>query len=93
METDHSRNRSRRFLCGSVTEEDSTLIINTPLSDAPFQWKKPPEKGWCAESFRDLLAKSNPFRSASNQMAETSNPDSQTLGQPCKPSYDTDMTD
>ncbi|KAL2599606.1 hypothetical protein AAZV13_10G061500 [Glycine max] len=79
VETDHSRNRSRRFLCGSVTEEDSTLIINTPLSDAPFQWKKPPEKGRCAESFRDLLAKSNPFRSASNQMAETSNPDSQTL--------------
>ncbi|KAK7392586.1 hypothetical protein VNO78_21029 [Psophocarpus tetragonolobus] len=79
VETDHARNRHRRFLCGSVTEEDSTLIINTPVPNAPFLWKKPSDKGRCAESFRDLLAKSNSMRSANNQMAETLNADSQTL--------------
>ncbi|TKY53068.1 General transcription factor 3C polypeptide 2 [Spatholobus suberectus] len=79
VETDHARNRFRRFLCGSVTEEDSNLIINTPVSNTPFLWKKPPDKGRCAESFRDLLSKTNLSKSANNQMAETSNSDSWTL--------------
>ncbi|XP_027365109.1 uncharacterized protein LOC113872072 isoform X2 [Abrus precatorius] len=79
VETDHSRNRLPHFLCGSVTEEDSTLIINTPVSNAPFPGRKSRDKGRYAESFRDLLSKSNPSRGANNQMAETSNSDSQNL--------------
>lgn len=79
VESDFSRTRSRRFLCGSVTEEDSTIIINTPVSNAPFMWKKPPDRGRYAESFRDLLSKTNASKSANNQMAETPNSDSQTL--------------
>ncbi|XP_017415343.1 uncharacterized protein LOC108326375 isoform X1 [Vigna angularis] len=78
VETDHARNRSRRFLCGSVTEENSNLVINTPVSNAPCLWKKLPEKGRCAESFRDLLSKTNPYKNALNQVTETSNFDSQT---------------
>ncbi|XP_027936826.1 uncharacterized protein LOC114191681 isoform X2 [Vigna unguiculata] len=80
VETDHARTRSRRFLCGSVTEENSNLVINTPISNAPFLWKKLPEKGRCAESFRDLLSKTNQYKNSLNQVAETSNFDSQTLG-------------
>ncbi|TKY59072.1 General transcription factor 3C polypeptide 2 [Spatholobus suberectus] len=70
VETDHACNRFPHFLCASVTEEDSTIIIHTP-----FLWKKPQDKGQYAESFRDLSSKSNPSKSANNQMAETSNSD------------------
>lgn len=79
VETDHVRSRSPRFLCGLVTEEDSTIVINTPVSNTPFLWKKPQDKGRYAESFRDLLSKTNASKSANNQMAETPNSDSQTL--------------
>lgn len=88
METDHARNRSRRFLCGSVTEENSNLVINTPVSNAPCLWKKLPEKGRCAESFRDLLSKTNPYKNALNPVPETSNFDSQTSGQSCYANHD-----
>ncbi|XP_020236907.1 uncharacterized protein LOC109816339 [Cajanus cajan] len=79
VETDHVRSRSPRFLCGLVTEEDSTIVINTPVSNTPFLWKKPQDKGRYAESFRDLLSKTNASKSANNQMAETPNSDSQIL--------------
>ncbi|RDX97408.1 General transcription factor 3C polypeptide 2 [Mucuna pruriens] len=79
VETDHARNRFRQFLCGSVTEEDSTIIINTPVSNTPVPWRKPQDRGRYVESFRDLLSKSNPSKSANNQIAETSNSDSQNL--------------
>ncbi|ESW17322.1 hypothetical protein PHAVU_007G229800 [Phaseolus vulgaris] len=81
VETDHARNRARRFLCGSVTEENSNLVINTPVSNAPFLCKKLPVKGRCAESFRDLLSKTNPYKNALNKVPETSSFDfdSQTL--------------
>lgn len=35
-----SRNKAPHFLCGSLTEEDSVLTINTPLSTIPFVVKK-----------------------------------------------------
>ncbi|KAL2323078.1 hypothetical protein Fmac_027457 [Flemingia macrophylla] len=79
VETDHVRNRPPRFLCGSITEEDSTIVINTPVSNTPFLQRKPQDKARYAESFRDLLSKTNASRSANNQMAETPNSDCQTL--------------
>ncbi|KAK7342874.1 hypothetical protein VNO80_25832 [Phaseolus coccineus] len=81
VEADHARNPAPRFLCGSVTEENSNLVINTPVSNAPVPWKKPPVKGRCAESFRDLVSKTNPYKNALNQVPETSilDFDSQTL--------------
>ncbi|QHO38722.1 hypothetical protein HN51_005036 [Arachis hypogaea] len=63
------------FLCGSVTEEDSTLVINSSVSTRPFPLKRSIERVRYAQSFRDLLRKS-----ATSEMAKTSNPDSQTLG-------------
>lgn len=35
-----SRNKAPHFLCGSFTEEDSILTVNTPLSTTPFIVKK-----------------------------------------------------
>ncbi|KAJ1419525.1 WD40/YVTN repeat-like-containing domain superfamily [Sesbania bispinosa] len=79
VETDNSHNRIPYFLCGSVSEEESTLIVNTPVSNTPFPLRKSQEKGRHAQSFRDLLSKANLSKSASNQMAKASNSDSQTL--------------
>lgn len=76
VETDHSHNRLPFFLCGSVTEKESTIIVNTPVSNSPFPLK-PPERGRYSESFRDLLSKS---RIAYNQMIKASTNDCQILG-------------
>ncbi|XP_057728451.1 uncharacterized protein LOC130944244 isoform X2 [Arachis stenosperma] len=46
------------FLCGSVTEEDSTLVINSSVSTGPFPLKRSIERVRHAQSFRDLLRKS-----------------------------------
>ncbi|CAL0299349.1 unnamed protein product [Lupinus luteus] len=74
VEKDNSpRNRAPSFLCGSVTEEESTLIISTPVSHAPFPLKSCERGRRPAESFRELLSKTN------NQNAKASNSDSQTL--------------
>ncbi|MED6109924.1 hypothetical protein PIB30_038100 [Stylosanthes scabra] len=62
------------FLCGSVTEEDSTLMINSSVSKGPFPLKRSIEKVRHAQSFRDLLR-----RSATGEMVKASDPDSQTL--------------
>ncbi|XP_019427890.1 PREDICTED: uncharacterized protein LOC109336019 isoform X2 [Lupinus angustifolius] len=74
VEKDNSpRNRAPSFLCGSVTEEESTLIISTPVSHDPFPLKSCERSRRPAESFRELLSKTN------NQIAKASNSDSRTL--------------
>ncbi|KAK7278639.1 hypothetical protein RJT34_23673 [Clitoria ternatea] len=78
VEGDYQHHRIPQFFCGSVTEEDSSFIINTPVSNAPFP-RKSHDKGRYAESFRDLLSKSNQSRSVNNMITEASNSDSQTL--------------
>ncbi|XP_073220876.1 uncharacterized protein [Cicer arietinum] len=79
VETDHSHNRLPFFLCGSVCEEESTIIVNTPVSNSPFPLKKTHEKGPQVNSFRDLLSKENLSRSVINQTTKASNNDSEIL--------------
>lgn len=83
METEHFRNRTPFFLCGSVSEEESTIIINTQVSSSPFPIKKVQDKGHQAQSFRDLLSKTNLSRNANNQLTKVSNIDTQIIGKPC----------
>lgn len=40
VEKDPRRNRAPHFLCGSLIEEDSKLIVFTPLPDNPFPMRK-----------------------------------------------------
>ncbi|KAK6944015.1 hypothetical protein RJ641_025117 [Dillenia turbinata] len=40
VERDAHRNQPPHFLCGSITEEQSTLTVNTPLSYLPHKVKK-----------------------------------------------------
>ncbi|GAU42321.1 hypothetical protein TSUD_25480 [Trifolium subterraneum] len=76
VENEHWHNRLPFALCGSVSEEESTIIVNTPLSNSLFPMKKAQERGRCAESFRDLLAKS---RIVPNQISKTPSNDCQIL--------------
>ncbi|KAL5067735.1 hypothetical protein RYX36_018622 [Vicia faba] len=78
VETEHSRNRTTFFLCGSVSEEESTIIINTQVSSSPFPIKVQ-DRGHQAQSFRDLLSKANLSRSANNQLTKASSNDSRIL--------------
>ncbi|CAK8571434.1 unnamed protein product [Lathyrus sativus] len=79
VEAEHPRNRTPFFLCGSVSEEESTIIVNTQISSSPFPMKKVQDRGHQAQSFRDLLSKANLSRSANNQMIKASGNDSQFL--------------
>ncbi|KAE8696924.1 DNA binding protein, putative isoform 2 [Hibiscus syriacus] len=36
-----SQNRTPHFACGSLTKEDSAVVVNTPLPDIPLPLKKP----------------------------------------------------
>lgn len=54
------RNRAPQYLCGSLTEEGSSVSVNTPLPDDPFLMKKSSnEPGDIPRSMRDLLSDSN----------------------------------
>ncbi|KAF6166037.1 hypothetical protein GIB67_012934 [Kingdonia uniflora] len=41
VENDPIRNRPDQYLCGSLTEEDNTITVNSPLPNLPFSMKKP----------------------------------------------------
>ncbi|XP_057424583.1 uncharacterized protein LOC130718123 isoform X2 [Lotus japonicus] len=79
VETDHPDNRVPYFLCGSLSEEESTLIVNTPVSNTRFSLRKPREKGRHAQSFKELLSKANLSKSVNNPMAKAINSDCRTL--------------
>lgn len=79
VETDNSHNRIPYFLCGSQSEEESTLIVNTPVPNTRFPLRKPQERARHAHSFREFLSKENLSKSVNNQMAKANDADSQTL--------------
>ncbi|XP_068634459.1 uncharacterized protein [Aristolochia californica] len=41
VEKDPARHRAQVFLCGSITEEDSILTVNTPMSGSSLTMRKP----------------------------------------------------
>ncbi|KAF3946903.1 hypothetical protein CMV_026883 [Castanea mollissima] len=58
-----SRNRTPHFLCGSLTEEESAITINTPLPNAPFLSKNSLNKsGDIPLSMREIISEAQqPF--------------------------------
>ncbi|KAK4281630.1 hypothetical protein QN277_013098 [Acacia crassicarpa] len=80
VEADHARSRVPHFLCGSLSEEESTLTVSTSVSNVPFPMKKSSDKGrHTASSFRRFLYESNVNGNVNNQTMTGSNPDSQAL--------------
>lgn len=54
------RNRAPQYLCGSLTEEGSSVSVNTPVPDNPFLKKKSSnEPGDIPRSMRHFLSDSN----------------------------------
>ncbi|KAM7254662.1 hypothetical protein ACFE04_019903 [Oxalis oulophora] len=41
VEKDFSRNKAQHYICGAFSEEDSTVIVKTPLPNNPVALKKP----------------------------------------------------
>ncbi|KAJ4829849.1 hypothetical protein Tsubulata_035047 [Turnera subulata] len=41
VDKDPSRNRAPHFMCGSVCEDESAIVISTPLPDVPLTLKRP----------------------------------------------------
>ncbi|XP_077230146.1 transducin/WD40 repeat-like superfamily protein [Tasmannia lanceolata] len=67
---DPSRNRAPHFICGSLTEEeDSVLTINTPLPNTPFPMKKSMnEWGDTPTSIRGFVSNMNQAMKAKHQI-------------------------
>lgn len=70
------------FLCGSLTEEETTLAVNTPLPDTPFPMKKSTNE-WsnAPRSIRGFVAVSNQEKRAKEeQMAKAQKTNKNALG-------------
>ncbi|KAJ4705175.1 General transcription factor 3C polypeptide 2 [Melia azedarach] len=65
VEKDYSRNRPPHFPCGSLTEDESVITVNTPLQATPITMKKPVSEG--ERSMRSLLAESTPAKSSNDK--------------------------
>ncbi|KAJ0083338.1 hypothetical protein Patl1_30049 [Pistacia atlantica] len=80
VEKDPARYRAPHFMCGSLTEDESAITVNTPLPDTPITLKKPANE--CGErSMRSLAADLNAVKRANDKKKKTgSNSDNQTLG-------------
>ncbi|XP_010242589.1 PREDICTED: uncharacterized protein LOC104586906 isoform X2 [Nelumbo nucifera] len=69
VDKDPSRNKTPHFLCGSLTEDDSTLSVNTPLPCTPFPMKKSlNEWGDTPRSIRGILSGSNQAKKANDEV-------------------------
>ncbi|XP_015901975.2 uncharacterized protein LOC107434962 isoform X2 [Ziziphus jujuba] len=81
VEKDHSRYRVPHFLCGSMTEEESFVTINTPEANAPFPLKKELYKGGYAPiAMRVFTSESRQVKKAHDKMGKCSHAsDDQTL--------------
>ncbi|KAH7862286.1 hypothetical protein Vadar_002497 [Vaccinium darrowii] len=80
VEKDPLRNRAPHFLCGSLTEGESTLTINTPLPDTPYPMKKSLNEWTNApRTMRGFLSASNQAKRAMEQTSEGESLDSQAL--------------
>ncbi|XP_039030887.1 uncharacterized protein LOC120165438 [Hibiscus syriacus] len=74
-----SRNRTPHFVCGSLMEEDSAVIVNTPLPDIPLPLKKPSiDCGEGQRSMRTFLTKSNPGKNDKDSKAKVPTSNKQT---------------
>lgn len=81
MDKDHLRNRTPHFLCGSLTEEESTVAINTPVPNTPFPLKKSLNKSVdTSVSLREFSLGSRQVKKASDKMAKSPSTDAQTVG-------------
>ncbi|OMO89342.1 hypothetical protein CCACVL1_07901 [Corchorus capsularis] len=80
VDKDFSRNRAPHFLCGSLTEEESAIIINTPLPDIPLTMKKSTgDYGEGPRSMRAFLTETNQAKNAKDKKAKVQTCDKQTL--------------
>lgn len=72
-EKDPVRNRAPHFLCGSLSEDKSTISVNTPSVDIPVTWKKPAGEG--EKSMRGLMmeSNSNSSKASKDKKGKTSN--------------------
>lgn len=66
VEKDHSRNRPMHFLCGSVTEDESAITVNTPLDNTPVPLKKTVHDAG-ERSMRSFLIESNSSKSPNDK--------------------------
>ena len=81
MDKDPSRNRTPHFLCGSLTEEESAIIINTPVPNTPFPLKKSLNKsGDTPLSLREFTSEPQQKKRANDKMAKGPSTDAKTLG-------------
>ncbi|KAL8140426.1 hypothetical protein V2J09_006447 [Rumex salicifolius] len=68
VDKDPHRNRTPHFLCGSMTDEDGILVVNTPLLNAPYPMKRSiNEWGNTPRSLRGFIYDSNRVRRAKEQ--------------------------
>ncbi|XVF81205.1 hypothetical protein PTKIN_Ptkin15bG0137300 [Pterospermum kingtungense] len=82
VEKDFSRNRALHFRCGSLTAEESAVIVNTPLPDTPLSLtlKKPSiDYGDGQRSMRAFSTGSVLGKNAKDKTAKLPTPDKQTL--------------
>lgn len=86
MEKDPLRNRAPHFLCGSLTEEESTLTMYTPLPDIPFPMKKSLNE-WAnaPRTIRGYLSVSNQEKRAKDEIAKRHISDQRPLGKLVRP--------
>lgn len=81
VEKDFSRNRALHFPCGSLTTEESAVIISTPLQDIPLTLKKPSnDYGEGQKSMRAFSTGSILGKNAKDKKAIVPTSDKQTLG-------------
>ncbi|KAF3972575.1 hypothetical protein CMV_003925 [Castanea mollissima] len=80
VDKDPSRNRTPHFLCGSLTEEESLITINTPVPNTPFPLKKSMNKsGDTPLSMREFSSEPQHVKRANDKMAKGPSTDAKTL--------------
>ncbi|KAL5546828.1 hypothetical protein UlMin_006515 [Ulmus minor] len=80
VDKDPSKNRAPHFLCGSLTQEESSVTINTPRPNSLFPMKKAPNKGGDNPiAMRDILSKENQAKPANEKMEKLPAPIDQPL--------------
>lgn len=80
VEKDPHRNRAPHFLCGSFSEEESALIVTSPLPNTPFPMKKSLNE-WAnaPRTIRGFLCVYNQAKRAKGKMEKGNTPKDQTL--------------
>lgn len=67
------------FLCGSVTEDESAITVNTPLDNTPVPLKKTVHDAG-ERSMRSFLIESNSSKSPNDKGKNVLSSDNQPLG-------------